>query len=115
MGPNLSDRTTGLRTRSSLRGRFGAATCPRVEMLRYYYREFGPPQVGPRPHVCYLDLRRWGPGPRNENKWERAGNYLSRFSYHTFITKTRAGAGKAVAKTVKKYMGIRTNTNENAR
>jgi hypothetical protein len=51
--------------------------------------------------------------PRDENEREWAGNYLSRFRYHIFLPKTGAGAGKAVAKTVAEYMGIRKRTHTN--
>jgi hypothetical protein len=50
---------------------------------------------------------------RDENERERAGNYLSRFRYHIFLPKTGVGTGKAVAKMVAEYMGIRKQTNTN--
>lgn len=50
---------------------------------------------------------------RDENEREWAGNYLSRFRYHIFLPKTGAGAGKAVAKMVAEYMGIRKRTHTN--
>jgi hypothetical protein len=59
---------------------------------------------------CYLFQVLYGKEPligRDENEREWTGNYLSRFRYHIFLPKTGAGAGKAAAKTVTEYVGIR--------